>query len=83
LSALTEWAAQAATLLEGRTITGVRYMTPDEASDLSWRSASIVLELSAKGDQPAIVVWPSADDEGNNAGALFTTDKDLETIPVI
>jgi hypothetical protein len=28
-------------------------------------------------------LYPAADDEGNNAGALFTTLADLDTIPVV
>ena len=83
------WSDKAGESLVGRTITGVRYMTAGDAEDLKSPSRSIVLELSAKADRPVdeanmpIVIWPSSDDEGNNGGALFSTDKELDTIPVI
>jgi len=28
-------------------------------------------------------IFPSCDDEGNNAGALFTSDKENDVLPVI
>ena len=39
---------------------------------------SVVIELDN-----GVLVWPSSDDEGNDAGALFTTDKRVDTLPVI
>ena len=73
-----EWADKAAALLVGRTIKEVRYMTGIERKDLGWRNRSLVLLLD-----DGTYIWPSADDEGNDAGAFFTNDPDLVTIPVI
>jgi len=72
------WTKLAAELLVGRTIKRVRYMDADEVEASMWNSAAVVLELDN-----GIAIWPSRDDEGNDAGALFTTDDDLGTIPVI
>lgn len=72
------WSHRAASVLVGRTIMSVRYLTAEERDELGWYNASLVLLLDDGN-----YFYPSADDEGNNAGALFTSFKDLETIPVI
>lgn len=73
-----QWGDQAAALLVGRTIKEVRYLTEQEREDLGWYSRPIALRLD-----DGTWLWPSRDDEGNDAGALFTTDTKLMTIPVI
>jgi hypothetical protein len=78
----TQWTNTASSLMLGRKVTGVRYLTSSEAKDLDWYSRSIVITLSAKG-KPDIHVYPSRDDEGNDAGALFTTDEKEPTLPVL
>lgn len=72
------WTASVKNLLVGRKITAVRYMTAKEVETLGWNSKGIVLQLDN-----GLLVFPSMDDEGNDAGALFTSDEKLPTIPVI
>ena len=72
------WLHDLRPILVGRTIKAIRYLTDDEVDELGWNSAAIVMELD-DGTQ----LWPSRDDEGNDAGALFTTNEDMPTIPVI
>lgn len=72
------WSALAAKVLVGRTIVGARYLSREEADRLGWYGRSIVFELD-NGQ----LVWPSSDDEGNNAGSLFTTDPNVDTLPVL
>lgn len=72
------WITRTTAALVGRTITAVRYLSTEEASDLGWYGRCVVLTLD-DGTQ----IYPAADDEGNNAGALFTTLADLDTIPVV
>lgn len=72
------WEKKAALILVGRKIKNVRYLLPQEAESLGWHSRSVVIELDN-----GVLVWPSSDDEGNDAGALFTTDKRVDTLPVI
>jgi len=59
--------------LIGKKITGLRPITPQEREKLGWdpssHSATAVLEI--EGD---ILIFPSADDEGNDAGTLFGQD---------
>ncbi len=72
------WAASARRCLKGRTIVNVRYLTDEERTMLGWHRAAIAIELDS-----GHTLWPSADDEGNDAGAMFTTFGDLATIPGI
>jgi hypothetical protein len=78
IAAEKKWTREAAAALKGRTIADVRYMDAQERSDLGWSRRAIVLVLDN-----GMLVWPSADDEGNEAGALFTTFDELPTIPVM
>ena len=72
------WTKAAQNALVGRTIVAARYLGKDEANRLGWYARSVVFELDN-----GVLVWPSMDDEGNAAGALFTTDPDHDTLPVL
>jgi len=72
------WVEKAQSVFVGRTIVAARYLTTDEAENLGWCNRAVVFELDN-----GTLVWPSADDEGNDAGALFTTDERAGTLPVI
>lgn len=72
------WSDKVAKALVGKTIVKVDYITNLDAKAMGWHGRSIALILN-----DGSVLFPSADDEGNEAGALFTTIPDLETIPVI
>lgn len=72
------WTKEIAAKLEGRTIKRVRYLTGKEMDTLAWDRRAVVLELDDGN-----ILFPSADDEGNDAGAIFTSFEDLEIIPVI
>jgi len=64
--------------LLGKRIVAVRYMSAEEMGDLGWSQRSIVLQLDDGN-----LLYPSCDDEGNDAGALFTNDELLGTIPTL
>lgn len=72
------WEKSIKAKLEGRRIVEVRYLTNEEAVDMSWSRASLVIFL----DDGSNIV-PMSDDEGNDAGAVSTSWKDLPTIPVM
>lgn len=72
------WTNEVKKLLLGRKIISIRYLTQEEKEDFGWNSRSIALELDN-----GIWIFPSRDDEGNDAGALFTSAEELYTIPVI
>lgn len=73
------WNETASTLLKGRTITDVFYMTEEEAEDLGWQSRALVLVLD-DGSQ----LIAQSDDEGNDAGALsWANATRMQTLPVL
>lgn len=74
----TRWLRIAEHQLTGRKIKAVRYMTKTEQSNLGWAHRPVVIELDN-----GHLIWPSADDEGNDAGAIFTTSKHEPVLPVM
>ena len=72
------WTDEAKEQLLNRKIVGVRYMTTEEMEDLGWYCRPIVLTLD-NGN----MIYPSADDEGNDGGALFTCNQANPVIPVM
>lgn len=72
------WIDVAKKQLLNRKIVEVRYLTTEEAEGLGWYQRSIVMVLDDGN-----IIYPSRDDEGNDAGALFTCDPDQPTLPVL
>ena len=72
------WSSVASSVLLGRKIVAVRYLDKEEADRLGWYGRSVVIHLDN-----GHLVWASSDDEGNDAGALFTTDPKADTLPVL
>ena len=72
------WTEKAHKLLVGRTIAAVRYMTEEEAADSDFYSSPIVIIFD-----DGSYIFPMRDDEGNDAGALATSDEENPTLPVI
>ena len=63
--------------LEGRKIIKVEYMSQEEADEIGWCSRPVCIGLD-----DGSWLYPSMDDEGNEAGALFSNDEKYE-FPVI
>jgi hypothetical protein len=72
------WCDVAKKLLLNRKIVGVRYLLDEEMELLGWGERSIVLILDDGN-----MIFPSSDDEGNQAGALFTNNPDQPTLPTL
>jgi len=72
------WEDAAGNILTGRTITGVRYMSKQECKKMGWYSRPLIIGLD-----DGTLLYSSADDEGNDGGALFTTSWKTPVIPVI
>jgi hypothetical protein len=72
------WNKLAQKLLLGRKITQVRYMTDKEVKDHYWTYSPVCIQLDNE-----VWMYPSMDDEGNEAGALFTTDNKTVCLPVM
>lgn len=73
-----QWTEVASSILLNRKIVKVRYMNQSEADDMGWYSRPVAFLLDN-----GVWIFPSADDEGNNGGALFTTDRNNSVLPVI
>jgi len=74
------WAKEANKSLKGKTVRKARYMTKAEAEDMGWYSRCVVIEFT-----DGTLIFPSADDEGNDGGAMFGQSpegKDI-TMPVL
>lgn len=74
----TKWNTIARTMLKGKKIVDARYLTVDEMENLGWQCRSVVIFLD-DGTQ----IFPAADDEGNDAGAMFTNNEKFDTLPVL
>jgi hypothetical protein len=72
------WNQRAKKTLLGKQITSVRWMTDEEAKDMGWDNRPLCIELDN-----SIWIFASMDDEGNNAGTLFTSDEDEPGFPVM
>ncbi|MEY4263469.1 MAG: hypothetical protein RL373_37 [Pseudomonadota bacterium] len=72
------WLTEAKEQLLGRKIVDVRYMSQEEADDLDWTERPVVFHLDDGN-----LIFASADDEGNNGGALFTNNQANPVLPVL
>jgi hypothetical protein len=73
-----DWSKMANDLLAGKVVKEARYLTPKEAEDLGWENRPVAIFFT-----DGTYVFPSQDDEGNGAGALFTSDEKVPTLPVL
>lgn len=72
------WTREINKFLKGKTIKNVRYLNDKEMEGMMWYNRPVVIFFT---DGSYII--PSADDEGNDGGALFTSDEgNLSVIPV-
>ena len=76
----TFWNNRAKEVLLGKTIVSVNYMTKADADHMGWYKRPIIFKLS-----DGTVCYLSCDDEGNDGGALFFSDKDgkHDELPVL
>jgi hypothetical protein len=72
------WLIEAKSQLLNRKIVEVRYMTHEEMENFGWYNRPVVMVLDDGN-----TIFPSTDDEGNNGGALFTTNDANPCLPVL
>ena len=72
------WTDIAKEQLLGKKIVDVRYLSQEEADDLDWTERPVVIHLDDGN-----LIYASADDEGNGAGALFTNNQANPVLPVL
>ena len=75
---IKKWEQDCSKELVGKTIARVRYMTDKEMEKFMWYNRPLVIFFT-----DGSYVFSSADDEGNDGGALFTSFEELPVIPVI
>jgi hypothetical protein len=73
-----KWLEIAKSQLLNKKIVNVRYMTDAEAKKMGWRFRCVVMQLDDGN-----LIFPSSDDEGNNAGAIATTNEANPVLPVL
>jgi hypothetical protein len=78
LSVADVWNKKVREFLVGKTIKSVRYMTNEEMEDFMWYRKPVIIDFT---DGSWII--PQSDDEGNNGGALYTSDEKMSIIPAI
>jgi len=76
------WTKKAKDNLVGCKIIKVEYMPDDELKEAMWYKAPLCMLLKHP-DGHMFWIYPSMDDEGNDGGALFTTNRDYPCAPVI
>ena len=64
--------------LVGKKVTGITYLDEHQAEENLWYNRPVVIIF----DDGSYII-PLSDDEGNNAGALATSDDSLPIIPVM
>lgn len=72
------WNKIASKMLVGRKIVRVSYMSEKEMEVSCWDRRALVIELDDGN-----LIFPSADDEGNGPGALFTNNDENPVLPVL
>ena len=71
------WYKKASKVFLGRKIVKIEWLSDKEMNEMGWYNRPICLLLD-----DGTWIFPMADDEGNNGGALATTNKMEETFPV-
>lgn len=71
------WVDDTKKVLLGRKIIAISYLSKETAKEWGWYSRPILLQLDDGN-----YIFPSRDDEGNDGGALWTSHKELNVIPV-
>jgi hypothetical protein len=72
------WTLKARETLKGQVCVGGRYITKEEAKAFEWSNRPFALFFES-----GLIVYAVSDDEGNQGGALFTSDENLPLIPVM
>lgn len=73
------WTEIAEKRVLGKQIVAVEYMSDQEADHMGWHNRPVAFKLN-----DGTWLYPQADDEGNEAGAMYYADKEnSEIFPVI
>lgn len=73
---IRKWEEKCNSALVGKCIRYVGYLNEDEQRELGWYKRSLIIFFT-----DGTAMYPSVDEEGNDAGVYFTTISGLEVIP--
>jgi len=73
-----KWENEATQAFEGKVVKRIIWLSDKESEEMMWDSKAPVIEFT-----DGSWIMASSDDEGNSAGALFTSSKEIPTIPVM
>lgn len=73
---LASFERDAKRMFEGRIIKEVRYISDEEAGAVGLNNKGLVFTLDN-----GTLVWPVSDDEGNDSGAIHTSDNECRILP--
>ena len=74
---MKDWSGDATKIFKGKVIKRIEYLSDQEVKDMMWyNSAPIIVFTDGSW------IMASKDDEGNDAGAMFTSNKEMSVIPV-
>mgnify|MGYP003139833002 CR=1 FL=1 len=71
-----KWEDQIKKTFLNKKIVRVEYLSKKEANEMDWYNVPCSFQLDN-----GVWFYPSRDDEGNDGGSLFTTDKKLNVVP--
>lgn len=77
-----KWTKEAKKNLVGSKIIKVEYMPKEELEEMMWYKSPLCM-LMQRPNGTKFWMYPSADDEGNDGGAIFTTIKSYSCAPTL
>ena len=72
---MRDWSGDATKIFKDKVVSHIRYTDVDEADELGWSRTPIIFFTDGTW------IIASADDEGNDGGAFFTSESEMEVIP--
>jgi len=73
---MKNWSKDATKIFNGKVVSHVRYTTEKETDELDWAWEAPIIFFT-----DGTYIMASADDEGNNSGAFWTSESKMEIIP--
>jgi hypothetical protein len=74
--AMRDWSGDATKIFKGKIVSHIEYLTDKECEEMDWSRAPIIVFTDKTW------IMAGRDDEGNDAGAFFTSEGEMPTIPV-
>jgi len=72
---MRDWSGDATKIFKGKVVSHIRYTDVDESAELGWSRTPIIIFTDGT------FILASRDDEGNDGGAFFTSEPEMEVIP--